>query len=435
MIKKLFYIPLLFLPLLSAGQARVMLNGAFVVLNGGTAVKPIYLEVNNPATNAITRTSGWITSESEFNMVKWDIGVNTGAYVLPWGYQNLLYIPLTTTILAAGAPAAGTIKFSTYHTAADNWTCCPPSDVTNMNPVFPALSQPTVSDDSWWVVDRFWIIDANTGYVTKPSPNLTFTYMDNGVGNETSAPNIFPENTLIAQRFNSTLGTWGDYFGTGGTNVLGPPTSTCKNDPALAMTPAGFFRSWTLSSSTSPLPIQLSAFNVTCNNGEADITWTTQTETNNDYFTVERSTDGLNYETVTTVRGAGNSSSPITYSATDAQPLPGTSYYRLSQTDLDGKTAHNNPIAFNGCSLDGTTISAFCWNNTITARINTTDADSYTMTLCNTTGQVIWNDIKNLPAGYNEVSLNPGHLSYSLYILTISSNKAVYSKKLLLGNL
>jgi hypothetical protein len=432
--KHLHILLLLVLPYFVVAQANLVLVNGYVVMANGTAARPVYLELNNSSGNAIMRTGGWIISESEFNMVKWDIGNSTGNYTLPFGYSTTAYIPLSFNVITAGTPAAGSIKFSTYHTMADNWTCCPPSDVTNMAPVLPALSQPTVSDDSWLVVDRFWIIDANTGYTTKPSPNLKFSYIDNGVGNETAAPNAFSENTLIAQRFNSVLGLWGDYFGTTGTDVAGPPTSTCMNDPVTAISPADFFRSWTLSSSTSPLPIQLTAFNVSCNNGEANITWTTQTETNNDYFTVERSIDGINYETVTTVKGAGNSSSPITYTAIDAQPLPGTSYYRLSQTDFDGKTTHNNPIAFNGCSLDGTTISAFCWNNAITARINAADADNYTMTLCNLTGQVIWSDVKSLPAGYSEVLLNPGSLSYSIYVLNINSNRISYNKKLVLGN-
>jgi hypothetical protein len=435
MIKKLLFGVILALPFFSIGQARFIVNGAYVMLNGGTAVKPIYIEINNPAANAITRNSGWIVSESEFNMVKWDIGTNAGVYTLPWGYQTIDYIPLTVSILAAGAPLAGTIKFSTYHTTADNWTCCPPSDVTNMFPSIVALSQPTPTDDSWWVVDRFWIIDANTGYTTKPSPNLKFTYIDNGVGTEIAAPNVFAEPSLAAQRFNSTLGTWGDYLGTGGTVVATPPTGTCKNDPAVAITPAGFFRSWTLSSLTDPLPIQLTSFNANCDNGSALITWITQSELNNDHFTVERSPDGMTYQAIATVAGAGNSNTQRTYSVTDPEPLPGTSYYRLSQTDFDGKTIHFAPIAFSGCAGNGTTISAFGSYGNIVVRVDASNADEYTMTLTNLLGQVILDNVKSLPAGYTEFYLNPGILSNSIYILTIRTSKTVYSKKLVLGQL
>ena len=416
-------------------QARVVLNGAYVVLNGGVAAKPIYLEVNNSAANAIKQNSGWIVSESEFNMVKWDIGTNTGIYTLPFGYNTLDYIPLTFNVLTAGAPAAGTVKFSTYHTCADNWTCNPPSDVTQMDPSNVALSSPSATDDSYWVVDRFWIIDANTGYVTKPSPNLKFTYINNGAGNEVAGPNIFTESQLLAQRFNSTNSTWGDYLGTTGTDVAGFPTGTCKNDAAIAVAPADFFRSWTLSSQADPLPIQLTSFNVACVNNAAVISWTSATETNNDYYTVERTTDGITYETVATVKGAGNSSTPLNYSATDYNPLPSTSYYRLSQTDLDGNTTHFASIIFQGCNLSGISIDAFNSNGNIVVRISAEVADSYSVALVNTLGQSILQEVKNLPQGYNEFILNPCALSKGIYLINIRSERANYNRKLVLGTL
>ena len=62
----------------------------------------------------------------------------------------------------------------------------------------------------------------------------------------------------------------------------------------------------------------------------------TATEVNNDFFTVERTLDGITYEEILQMPGAGNSFSPITYIAYDNEPLPGTSYYRLKQTDYDG---------------------------------------------------------------------------------------------------
>ncbi len=425
---------LMLLPLFSGAQARLVLNGAFVVMANGTAAKPVYLEVNNPASNAITRNSGWIISESEFNMVKWDIGTNTGTYTLPFGYSILDYIPLTFNVITAGTPAAGTVKFSTYHTCADNWTCGPPSDVSQMDPTNVGLSSPSATDDSYWVVDRFWIIDANTGYITKPSPNLTFTYIDLGLGTEVALPNIFAESDLLAQRFNSTNSTWGDYLGTTGTDIISLPTGTCKNDPAAAIAPADFFRSWTLSSQIDPLPIQLTSFNVDCDNNIALITWTSATETNNDHYTVERTTDGTNYETVAIVKGAGNSTTPLNYTASDYDPLPGISYYRLSQTDLDGKTTHFAPITFQGCKVSGTTISAFNSNGNITVRVSSDYSDTYTVSLVNTLGQTILTQVKTLPDGYSEFMLNPGTLSKGIYLLSVRSNRTSYSKKLILGN-
>src|SRR5690348_13807437 len=93
-------------------------------------------------------------------------------------------------------------------------------------------------------------------------------------------------------------------------------------------------------------PIQLTVFTVTCNNGEALVKWTTAAETNNDFFTIERTTDGINFDKVGTVKGAGNSVFNINYEFTDPTPLSGTSYYRLTQTSFDGTVNNFDLVPF-----------------------------------------------------------------------------------------
>ena len=65
-------------------------------------------------------------------------------------------------------------------------------------------------------------------------------------------------------------------------------------------------------------------------------TWSTLTELNNDYFEVQKSVDGFEFETFATVPGAGTRFIPKDYQTLDHDPLPGTSYYRLKQVDNDG---------------------------------------------------------------------------------------------------
>src|SRR6185369_13902085 len=66
--------------------------------------------------------------------------------------------------------------------------------------------------------------------------------------------------------------------------------------------------------------------------------WTTASEINNSYFTIERSLDGIAYEEIGRVEGAGNSTYDISYNYTDQSPSAhATIYYRLKQTDFDGK--------------------------------------------------------------------------------------------------
>ncbi|MCB9500284.1 MAG: T9SS type A sorting domain-containing protein [Chitinophagales bacterium] len=88
----------------------------------------------------------------------------------------------------------------------------------------------------------------------------------------------------------------------------------------------------------SLLPVSFLGFDVQLiNNRIAELKWETATEINNDYFTVQRSSDGLIFEDLGIIQGAGNSTSIIKYEYLDAEPLVGLSYYRIKQTDFDGQ--------------------------------------------------------------------------------------------------
>lgn len=91
----------------------------------------------------------------------------------------------------------------------------------------------------------------------------------------------------------------------------------------------------------SPLPIELKEFNalVTIDN-TVSLEWETISEKDNDYFTIERSQDGRNWEKVGTVDGAGTTSELQTYELIDENPYLGISYYRLKQTDYNGESIY-----------------------------------------------------------------------------------------------
>jgi hypothetical protein len=98
---------------------------------------------------------------------------------------------------------------------------------------------------------------------------------------------------------------------------------------------------------SAPLPIKLISFNATSKGNSVVLTWQTATEINNDYFTIERSVDADNWEKILYITGAGNSNKTETYTSTDLNPLNGTAYYRLKQTDFDGKFEYFNVVAVN----------------------------------------------------------------------------------------
>jgi len=95
------------------------------------------------------------------------------------------------------------------------------------------------------------------------------------------------------------------------------------------------------------LPVELSYFDVAKKNEVAQILWETASETTNDFFTIERSQDGREWEEVSKVNGAGDSEEINSYSIIDESPLRGVSYYRLKQTDYDGTFTYSEVRSIN----------------------------------------------------------------------------------------
>lgn len=199
-------------------QTRLVLNGAKINLNQGA-----YLVIDNSAANAITRNSGHIISEGENNRIKWSIGTTTGTYTIPWGYGNTDYIPLT--FIKTAGTGSGYFLFSTYHTTWNNIAQLP-TGVTNINGA-------SGTDNSAFVSDRFWQINAQS-YSTKPSlTNLVFTYLDI----ENGAPNTVTESALRAKRYNSSLNSWTD-------NILTNTLNTTANTLTVSSVDVANLQDW-----------------------------------------------------------------------------------------------------------------------------------------------------------------------------------------------
>jgi len=95
------------------------------------------------------------------------------------------------------------------------------------------------------------------------------------------------------------------------------------------------------------LPIELAYFQASLQYNRVQLKWETISEINNDYFLVERSSDGIHFELVQKVVGAGNSKITLQYEIYDPLPLSGKSYYKLSQVDFDGKSATFKIVSVN----------------------------------------------------------------------------------------
>ena len=93
------------------------------------------------------------------------------------------------------------------------------------------------------------------------------------------------------------------------------------------------------------LPVEIISFDASQKAGTVLVSWTTETEINNNYFAVERSSDGINYKQLGIIKSKspnGNSTNPLNYNFTDLEPKTGINYYRLKQVDTNGTVSYYN---------------------------------------------------------------------------------------------
>lgn len=278
--------------------------------------------MNLNSTSAITRSSGYMISESTSNAGKISLNVGglTGSYVYPFATAGGSYIPLTFQLTAGNA---GYVTISTYPTGSNNKPYpVTPDAVTNVdgNPGY---------DNSTNVIDRFWQIDKSGASGTA---TVTYTY----AAAEVTGGVTGKKALLQAQRYNTSTSKWD-----------APLTGQTANAAANTVTEPGItlFSPRALAISTSPLPIELLAFDATLQNNLVELTWSTATEKNNNFFTIEKTIDGKSFEIIRTVNGAGNSNEELHYTAVDEHPYPGISYYRLTQTDYDGRSSFSKLVS------------------------------------------------------------------------------------------
>ncbi|HMI78923.1 MAG TPA: choice-of-anchor tandem repeat GloVer-containing protein [Ferruginibacter sp.] len=106
--------------------------------------------------------------------------------------------------------------------------------------------------------------------------------------------------------------------------------------------------------SAGPLPVKFLFFNGACSNGQVILNWATATETGNNYFNVEKSTDAVNWSVAGRVSGQRNTSTTRHYNFTDPEKNTGIVYYRLKQVDIDGRFEYAEIISFTNCKPGST---------------------------------------------------------------------------------
>jgi hypothetical protein len=186
------------------------------------------------------------------------------------------------------------------------------------------------------------------------------------------------------------------------------------------------------------LPINLISFSGEASGSAVNLSWTTANEINNDYFTVERSDDGNNFIPVMTVKGAGNSTSELYYQAKDTKPQGGTNYYRLKQTDYDGKFEYFDIITVNvdngisGGAVQIESISPNPFKDDFTIQYWSNSISAANLTLVNSIGVIVhretWVAEKNKKAWHFN---DAGNMAAGVYYLTLTMKDKVVTKRLI----
>lgn len=190
----------------------------------------------------------------------------------------------------------------------------------------------------------------------------------------------------------------------------------------------------TSSFSSTPLPIELVEFNAIAVGDEVKLNWKTAAEKGNDYFSIERSKNGLDFETRFLVKGAGNSTSSIDYLETDYEPMDGISYYRLKQTDYDGKVSYSPIVVVN---LKKSSSQMILYPNPtqgdFTVKLeNGSFAKETLLVIRNAEGQEFYSQaILNGDEVMIKESDLVNKLKPGIYFVIASSNKEMYNQKLI----
>lgn len=186
---------------------------------------------------------------------------------------------------------------------------------------------------------------------------------------------------------------------------------------------------------TNPLPVTLVSFTATAQGKDAALNWITASETNNSGFDVERSLDGRNFEKVSFVKGAGNSSRSLDYTLTDRNALTSAKvvYYRLKQIDFNGKFEYSNivKVTANSANVNGISVSPNPYSTDFNVTFNAISAGNASIELVDIQGRSVGTQSFDVVAGINNTNFNNASaLQAGVYFVRLTVNGETQTLKL-----
>lgn len=177
----------------------------------------------------------------------------------------------------------------------------------------------------------------------------------------------------------------------------------------------------------STLPVELIDFKGTREENKNHLNWTTASERNNDYFEIQRSTNGVYFETIGKRQGAGNTTAEQQYSFTDDTPFE--AYYRLKQVDIDGAFEYSDLILLHGRSNDEVGLILSPNPAKETAQV-ISDTPIVSVLICDATGKVVL-ETNHIP----NMTLDIAHLDNGIYLVSITDVNGIQnSSRLIVSN-
>ncbi len=187
---------------------------------------------------------------------------------------------------------------------------------------------------------------------------------------------------------------------------------------------------FTLGSSTTsnPLPVDLLYFKADCNNSKVNINWSTASETNCDYFIIEKMYEGESFSQIAKVNGSGNSNQIINYEIEDFNSKSQVAYYRLTQVDYSGLTEiMNDKIVSSSCNEIQNELNVFQDYDGLNIVVNSNTVEPVLISIFDLSGKLISTIARTLNERENIININDFKLAEGMYIInlqTVDYNKS-----------
>jgi hypothetical protein len=333
------------------------------------------------------------------------------------GTPDVVFFQIDVNVTAVSAAANGAVTFY-FGSGLDNANTAPTNAQTHSR--F-ALSY--LSGGNWTVRE---VGGSNSANTYTGSQTVTFVINNGATDGFYTGPNGTSQSVAI-DKWDLWVGNVLEFNDRNATTT----TQTLTDFKIHSSTGGGTVQFDNISINAITLPISLKSFTATpLDRSAALLSFATALEQNNDYFSIERSADGLRFSEIGRVQGAGNSLQTREYSYTDNTPLRGINYYRLKQVDYDGKYTFSPVVSLNFDGTDrgnGVRLSPQPVKDQLSVTLEQAFQQDARWELYDLSGRLL--QAGTLAAEAERFSIEAATLTNGAYVLRITGDQQVITRK------